>query len=128
VRKASAVVLNLDFKKAFDSVSWAALDAILNAHGLGALFRSWIFSIFSTGQTAILLNGVPGRWIRCRNGLRQGDPLSPYLYLAVADLLPYLIVTGEGADRLLHPIVDDLPCPVIQYVDDTLLILRAEHS
>jgi hypothetical protein len=128
VRKTPAVVLKLDFKKAFDSVSWAALDAILDARGLGALFRLWISSILSTGQTAILLNGVPGRWIRCRNGLRQGDPLSPYLYLAVADLLPCLIAAGEGADRLLHPLVDDLPCPVIQYADDTLLILRAEHA
>jgi hypothetical protein len=128
VRKTPAVVLKLDFKKAFDLVSWAALDAILEARGLGALFRSWISSILSTGQTAILLNGVPGCWIRCRNGLRQGDPLSPYLYLAVADLLPCLIAAGEGADRLLHPLVDDLPCPVIQYADDTLLILRAEHA
>jgi hypothetical protein len=127
-RGTPAVVLKLDFKKAFDSVNWAALDAILEARGIGPLFRSWISTILSTGRTAILLNGVPGRWISCKNGLRQGDPLSPYLYLAVADLLPCLIAMESPEDRLLHPLVDDLPCPVIQYVDDTLLILRAERS
>ncbi|KAK1694254.1 hypothetical protein QYE76_010951 [Lolium multiflorum] len=127
-RKTPVVVLKLDFKKAFDSVNWAALDAILEARGIGPLFRSWISSILTTGRTAILLNGVPGRWISCKNGLRQGDPLSPYLYLAVADLLPCLIAMESSEERLLHPLVDDLPCPVIQYADDTLLILRAEHS
>jgi hypothetical protein len=54
--------------------------------------------------------------------------LSPYLYLAIADLLPSLIAMEGGGVRLLHPLVDNLPCPVIQYADDTLLILRAEHS
>jgi hypothetical protein len=127
-RRTPAVVLKLDFKKAFDSVNWAALDAILEARGIGPLFRSWISTILSTGRTAILLNGVPGRWISCKNGLRQGDPLSPYLYLAVADLLPCLIAMESPEDRLLHPLVDDLPCPVIQYADDTLLILRAGRS
>jgi hypothetical protein len=127
-RGTPAVVLKLDFKKAFDSVNWAALDAILEARGIGPLFRSWISTILSTGRTAILLNGVPGRWISCKNGLRQGDPLSPYLYLAVADLLPCLIAMESPEDRLLHPLVDDLPCPVIQYADDTLLILRAGRS
>jgi hypothetical protein len=71
-----AVVLKLDFKKAFHSVNWAALDAILEARGIGPLFRTWISSILTTWRTTILLNGVPGRWIYCKNGLRQGEPLS----------------------------------------------------
>jgi hypothetical protein len=59
-RNTPAVVLKLDFKKAFDSVNWTALDAILDARGVGPLFRSWVSSILTTGRTAILLNGVPG--------------------------------------------------------------------
>jgi hypothetical protein len=128
VRKVPAVVLKLDFRKAFDSVNWEAPDAILDACWFGATFRGWITAILSTGKTAILLNGVPGRWITCRNGLRQGDPLSPYLFLAVAELLRALLVEDAGGGRLLHPLADDLLCPVVQYADDTLVILRADPA
>lgn len=79
--------------------------------------------LLTTGKTTVLFNGVSGPWIQCKCGLRQGDPLSPYLFLIIADLLHRLVVHLKSS--LQHPLVDDLPCPIIQYADDTLLILRA---
>lgn len=73
----------------------------------------------------MLVNGCPGPWFTCKKGLRQGDPLSPYLFLLVADDLQVLIKT-DGSVR--HPLEDGRPCPVLQYADDTLLLLRAELS
>jgi hypothetical protein len=79
-------------------------------------------AIFQTSMSAILLNGVPGNWINLKRGLRQGDPLSPYVYLLMGDLLQCLV----QQDRTLeHPLVDNAPCPVLQYADDTLVIFRA---
>ena len=57
-----------------------------------------------------------------------GGPLSPYLFLSFADFLPRLVYCDTGEFRLLHPLVDDLPRPVIQYADDTLLVLRADRA
>lgn len=85
-----------------------------------------VSSLLTTGKTAVLLNGVPSPWIQCRRGLQQGDPLSPYLFLIVANLLHCLVVR-QGAG-LMHPLVDDLRCPVIQYADDTLILIRAEED
>jgi hypothetical protein len=127
-RKTPTIVLKLDFRKAFDSVDWDALDQILGARGFCSTFRSWVRVILRTGRAAVLLNGVPGRWIDCKRGLRQGDPLSPYLFDIVADVLQELIVGDTSDVRLRHPLVDDLPCPVIQYADDTLLLLRADDA
>jgi hypothetical protein len=84
-------VLKLDFRKAFDSVDWGALDRILRARGFGDLWCSWIRAILESGRTAILLNGVPGRWFDCKQGRHQGDALSPYLFIIVADVLQELI-------------------------------------
>lgn len=124
-RKTPTIVFKIDFKKAFDSVNWRSLIIILRARGFDNKWCDWMESILSTGHTAILLNGVPGDWIRCRNGLRQGDPLSPYLFIIVADVLQRLIRKAWRDGLLAHPLVDDVPCPVLQYADDTLILCKA---
>lgn len=68
-----------------------------------------------------MLNGVPGRCITCRQGLCQGDPISPYLFIIVADVLQRLIRKAGGDSLLRHPISEVFPCPVLQYTDDTLI-------
>ncbi|KAF8672185.1 hypothetical protein HU200_049753 [Digitaria exilis] len=125
-RKAPTIVLKLDFHKAFDSIGWDSLDSILAVRGFDSKWRRWITSLLSTGHTSNLLNGSPGRWFQCRRGLRQGDPLSPYLFIIVADVLKQLILR-HSAD-LEHPLVSGVPCPVLQYADDTLILLRGNCS
>lgn len=86
---------------------------------------SWIKSLLQTSKSAVLLNGIPGKWINCKKGLRQGDPLSPYLFILVADVLQRLL---EKNFQIRHPIYQDRPCATIQYADDTLVICRAEED
>jgi len=71
----------------------------------------------------VLVNGCPGPWISCKRGLRQGDPLSPYLFILVAETLQRLITFDTS---IRHPTDDNLPCAVLQYADDTLIIFKAE--
>lgn len=121
---ARAIVLKLDFRKAFDSVDWEALDCIMQAKGFPPQWSHWIHLLNVSSQTAVMLNGVPGKWIQCKRGLRQGDLLSPYLFVIVADLLQQMINRASSQQLLQHPLVDDLPCPVLQYADDTIIVLR----
>nr|XP_020185877.1 uncharacterized protein LOC109771591 [Aegilops tauschii subsp. strangulata] len=105
-RGAPALVFKLDFTKAFDSVNWGALRRILMARGFPCRWCDWMDLIFESSRSAVLLNGVPGRWFTVRRGLRQGDPCSPYLFLIVADVLQQMICQ-DGA--LFHPLIDGKP-------------------
>ena len=80
----------------------------------------------ASSQSPVLLNGKPGRWIQCRHGLRQGYPLSPYLFILIVDTLQQLIRQASLRSELCHPLSPDLPCPTLQYADDTLIILQGD--
>jgi hypothetical protein len=49
--------------------------------GFDPIFINWVIEILASGSSAILLNGVPGKPFVCRRGVRQGDALSPLLYV-----------------------------------------------
>lgn len=119
------MVIKLDFRKAFDSISWSSLTSILQARGFPPIFCAWVQNILHTGKTAILPNGTPGSWIQCRAGLRQGDPFSPYLFIIVADVLQRLITQAFRQNELCHPLRSNEPPVTLQYADDTLIIAAA---
>jgi exonuclease III len=123
-RRCPTIILKLDFHKAFDCVDWESLHIIMRHRGFPEKRNTWIMNILQTGKTAVLLNGDPGKWINCKRGLRQGDPLSPYLFIIVADVLCRLLHFHPAAADIRHPIIHDQPCPVLQYADDTLIFLR----
>lgn len=94
-------------------MEWDSLDRILEARGFDSRWRSWVTNILSTGKTSVLLDGVQGCWLTCKRGSRQGDPLSPYLFIIMADVLQRLIQRASRVGLLGHPVDPRLPCPVL---------------
>jgi len=85
--------------------------------------------LLGSGSSCVLLNGVPGKSFKCKRGVRQGDPLSPLLFVLVADLLQSVLNKAKDIIGLLNlpiPLNSCTDFPVIQYADDTLIILEGD--
>lgn len=98
----------------------------MSQKGFGDKWISWIQAILGSGTSAVLLNGVAGKTFHCKRGVRQGDPLSPLLFVLAADLLQSILNKATQLGHLKLPIPAPSPhFPIIQYADDTLIVLEA---
>jgi hypothetical protein len=95
----------------------------MKAKGYPDLFLQWIREVLSSGSSSILLNGVPGKSFHCKRGVRQGDPVSPFLFVQGADLLQSLVNWAFQNGLLSLSIPIEAEYPIIQYADDTIIVL-----
>jgi hypothetical protein len=102
-QKQPRLVLKLDIMKALNSVSWPILLEVMQHRGIGPIWREIICGLLYSSTTQVLLNGIPGQRIFHRQGLWQGDPLSPMNFILVMDALGYMIVKA-AEEELLQPL------------------------
>ncbi|XP_039144849.1 uncharacterized protein LOC120282161 [Dioscorea cayenensis subsp. rotundata] len=113
-----------DCKKAFDSVDWGFLLELLRARGFGERWIGWVRTILASSKAKFLVNNAQCGYVRFRRGLRQGDPLSPLLFVLVVDVLSSMfnhalntgilhgIPLGGSGVKMCH----------LQYADDLLVM------
>ena len=101
--------------------------AIMKHMGFDDKWLGWMNTIFGSGVSSVLLNGVPGRKFNCKCGVRQGDPLSPLIFVLAADLLQAAVNDAFTRGLLDLPLPRDRAgdFPVVQYADDTILVMQA---
>ncbi|GKV42785.1 hypothetical protein SLEP1_g50152 [Rubroshorea leprosula] len=127
-RKKPAFVFKADFEKAYDCVDWSFLDWMMERCGFGTKWRGWITECLSNARISVLVNGSPTMEVEVGKGLRQADPLSPFLFLLIAEGLQGLIQRAV-TEGMLHGIEirkQGMSVSLLQFADDTIIMGRAD--
>nr|GEW21081.1 putative RNA-directed DNA polymerase, eukaryota, reverse transcriptase zinc-binding domain protein [Tanacetum cinerariifolium]GEW21165.1 putative RNA-directed DNA polymerase, eukaryota, reverse transcriptase zinc-binding domain protein [Tanacetum cinerariifolium] len=118
-----ALFLKVNFAKAYDSVRWDFLIDVLEAFGFGSKWCKWIRGTFCFAKASVLVNGSPSDEFQFHGGLKQGDPLSPFLFILVMESL-HLSVNRAINDGLFKGIRlnDDISLSHLFYADDAMFV------
>ena len=87
IKQTPGLMVAFDFEKAFDSVSWTFLFKVLKSFNFGKSFISWVSVLYFNISSCILNNGFSTQMFDVRRGVRQGDPLSAYLFIITLEPL-----------------------------------------
>ena len=119
----SSMILQLDIAKAYDKVNWTYIWNTLKDFGFDHIWVGWVMALVTSSSFSILVNASPFEIFIPSRGLRQGDPLSPFLFILMMEGIERSIkharVMGkiqgltlkENSQALTHQ----------QFVDDTML-------
>nr|GEW66706.1 RNA-directed DNA polymerase, eukaryota, reverse transcriptase zinc-binding domain protein [Tanacetum cinerariifolium] len=87
LKKKQSLIFKVDFEKAYDSVRWDFLDDVLKKFGFGNKWCAWIQNCLRPSRGSIIINGSPTEEFQFFKGLKQGDPLSTFLFILIMESL-----------------------------------------
>ena len=118
-------MLAIDFQKAFDSVNRNFLFSTLAAFNFGSSFIQWIQTFYQNISSCVLNNGFSTGPFEIQRGVRQGDPLSPYLFIIVLEVLAVSIRKNKDIQGI---VVDGIEIKLELFADDLTVFLRNDGS
>ena len=93
-------LVTMDIEKAFDSLNYSFLLAVLKKFGFGTSFINWIETILNKPESCVINSGKTTQYFQLNRGARQGDPISAYLFILVMEVLFTLIKNNEKIQGL----------------------------
>ena len=110
----------IDFEKAFDSIDWNFMLKCLDAFSFGPTLIRWVETFYNDITSCVLNNGRCTPYFELQRGVRQGDPLSPYLFIIAAEILAVTIRSREDIQGIM---IGQEEFKLMQYADDLTLFV-----
>ena len=126
----SYMAIKTDITKAYDRLEWSFLEEIMERMGFERKWIRWIMACVRTVNYSVLINGSPEGHINPARGIRQGDPLSPYLFILCAEALSHLM-NRAMEDRSLLGVKIAIQAPAVNHLlfaDDSLFFTLANKK
>ena len=114
------LILSVDFEKAFDKVSWKFIEKVLDYFKFGPSVKSWIKLFQKDSESCIIQNGHMSDFLKLKRGCRQGDPISPYIFILCAEILGKMIRKNQTVKGIS---INGKEFRLSQYADDTQIFL-----
>ncbi|KAL0355303.1 UNVERIFIED_CONTAM: LINE-1 retrotransposable element O protein [Sesamum radiatum] len=124
------MAIKIDLMKAYDRVEWPFLLQVLRRLGFCDKFVDLIQQCITTASFSLLINGSPFDFFRPSRGIRQGDPLSPYLFIIYIEILSRLLLHEEALGNIKGiKVCRNAPSiSHLLYADDLTIFCRAEEK
>ena len=114
------LLMLIDFEKAFDSVSWLFINKVLKYYNLGNKFTKWITILNTAIKGTVIQCGKLSKFFDIKRGCRQGDPISPYLFILCAEILKTMICKNSDIKGIN---INGYEVKISQFADDTTIFL-----
>lgn len=128
-RKRCSMVVKTDMSKAYDRIEWGFLERVMTKMGFRNIWIVWIMECVTTVTYSFLINGSPRGSVKPTRGLRQGDPLSPVLFILCTEVLSGLCKIAQQNGSLLGLQVSQKSPHVnhLLFADDTILFCKTNE-
>ena len=126
VKKISGIFLFIDFEKAFDSIEWNFIKRSLELFNLGPFLTRWFSILYNNSEAAVMNAGYMTDYFTVSRGVRQGCPLSPFLFILSVELLALKIREEPNCKGIRLPNLRE--AKISQFADDTTLISEDTNS
>ncbi|WZZ38588.1 hypothetical protein YC2023_034847 [Brassica napus] len=129
-KKFCSMAVKTDMSKAYDRIEWSFVKEVLRLLGFEPLWISWIMSCIESVSYSFLINGSPQGAVKPSRGLRQGDLLSPHIFILCTEVLSALCARGQADGSLPGVRVCRSSPPVnhLLFADDTMFFCKSKPS
>ncbi|KAK2383713.1 hypothetical protein QL285_071138 [Trifolium repens] len=122
-RKYTCFLFKVDFERAYDIVSWSFLESMMIKMGFAEGWLNWMRACIFESSMSVLVNGSPTNDFKVGRGLRQGDPLSPFLFLIVAEGLAGMMRRAVQIGKFKgFQVNHNVKFQILQFADDTIFM------